>query len=99
MSDSGGAQGGPGQSDIGRGVIKTRKVTSWQPSWSSSGAGKPGTYIFQLILDDGASEVVLALAEEDADNLFDWLSVSSEVHYDLEREVLVFGTRRTGSGG
>jgi hypothetical protein len=89
MSDS------SADSDIGRHVIKTRKVTSWQPNWSASGSGEPGTYIFQLILDDGASEVVLALTEDDADNLYDWLSDSSEVHYDLEREVLMFGTRKT----
>ncbi len=33
----------------------------------------------------------------DADNLFDWLSASSEVYYDLEREVLPFGARSVGS--
>ncbi|SDQ88152.1 hypothetical protein [Quadrisphaera sp. DSM 44207] len=98
MSESSAGQG-PGQSDLGRSVIKTRKVTSWQPNWSASGSGQPGTYIFQLILDDGASEVVLSVTEGDADNLFDWLSASDDVHYDLEREVLVFGTRRTGSSG
>lgn len=81
-------------SDIGRHVIKVRKVTSWQPSFSTSGSGEPGTYIFQLVLDDGASEVVLALTNDDADNLYDWLSDSSEVYYDLEREVIIFGTRR-----
>jgi len=83
-------------SDIGRQVIKTRKVTSWQPNWSASGSGEAGTYIFQLVLDDGASEVVLALTENDADNLYDWLSDSSEVYYDLEREVIMFGSRKTG---
>jgi hypothetical protein len=82
-----------GASDLGRGVIKTRKVTSWQPNWSASGPGEPGTYIFQLVLDHGASEVVLTLTEGDADNLFDWLSASSEVYYDLDREVLIFGAK------
>jgi hypothetical protein len=82
-----------GESDLGRGVIKTRKVTSWQPNWSSSGPGEPGTYIFQLVLDHGASEVVLTLTEGDADNLFDWLSGSDEVYYDLDREVLIFGAK------
>jgi hypothetical protein len=86
-----------GSSDLGRGVIKTRKVTAWQPNWSASGPGEEGTYIFQLVLDGGASEVVLTLTNDDADNLFDWLSSSSEVYYDLEREVLLFGTRPTGS--
>ena len=62
---------GPGASDLGRNVIKTRKVTHWQPNFSLSGAGEPGTYIIQLVLDHGASEVVLTLTEGDADNLFD----------------------------
>lgn len=84
---------GPGASDLGKNVIKTRKVTHWQPNFSLSGAGEPGTYIFQLVLDNGASEVVLTLTEGDADNLFDWLTDSSEVYYDLEREVIIFGSR------
>ena len=88
---------GPGASDLGKNVIKTRKVTHWQPNFSLSGAGEPGTYIIQLVLDHGASEVVLTLTEGDADNLFDWLSASSDVYYDLEREVLVFGSRTVGS--
>ncbi len=91
------AEQGPGASDLGKNVIKTRKVTNWQPNFSLSGAGQPGTYIFQLVLDHGASEVVLTLTEKDADNLFDWLSTSSDVYYDLEREVLLFGSRAVGS--
>ena len=88
---------GPGASDIGRGTIKVRKVTHWQPNFSASGAGEPGTYLFQLILDNGASEVVLTVNVDDADNLFDWLSASSDVYYDVEREVLLFGARSVGS--
>ena len=87
---------GPGASDLGKNVIKTRKVTHWQPNWSASGKGEPGTYLFQLVLDHGASEVVLNLNVDDADNLFDWLSSSSEVFYDLEREALIFGSRSIG---
>ena len=87
---------GPGASDLGKHVIKTRKVTHWQPNWSASGKGEPGTYLFQLVLDHGASEVVLNLDVDDADNLFDWLSTSSEVYYDLEREALIFGSRSIG---
>jgi hypothetical protein len=87
---------GPGASDLGKSAIKTRKVTHWQPNWSASGAGKPGTYLFQLVLDHGASEVVLTVTVDDADNLFDWLSASSEVYYDLEREALIFGSRAVG---
>ncbi len=88
---------GPGASDLGRDVIKTRKVTHWQPNWSASGNGEPGTYLIQLVLDHGATEVVLTVTEGDADNLFDWLSSSSEVFYDMEREALIFGARAIGS--
>ena len=88
---------GPGASDIGRSKIKVRKVTHWQPNFSLSGPGEPGTYLFQLVLDNGASEVVLTLSVDDADNLFDWLSSSSDVYYDLEREVILFGARSVGS--
>ena len=90
------AQQGPGASDLGRNVIKTRKVTHWQPNFSLSGPGEPGTYVFQLVLDHGASEVVLTLTEGDADNMFDWLASSGEVFYDMEREVLMFGSRSVG---
>ena len=84
------AQQGPGASDLGKDVIKTRKVTHWQPNFSLSGKGEQGTYLFQLVLDNGASEVVLAVNVDDADNLFDWLTASKEVYYDLEREVIIF---------
>jgi hypothetical protein len=49
------------------------------------------------VLDHGASEVVLTLTEGDADNMFDWLSTSNDVYYDVEREVLLFGSRSIGS--
>lgn len=83
-------------SDIGSNTIKVRKVTSWRANWSASGSGEPGTNIFQLVLDDGAAEAVLALTVDDADNLFDWLSASNDVHYDVEREVLMFGPHDIG---
>lgn len=75
---------------------KVRKVTHWQPSFTAREPGQPGIYTFQLILDQGAEESILNLTESDADNLFDWLSSSEDVHYDLERRVLMFGTRAVG---
>lgn len=84
-------------SDIGRSAIKTRKVTHWQANMSLSGAGEPATYLFQLVLDHGASEVVLTLTCDDADNAFDWLAASDDVSYDIEREVLIFASRSAGS--
>lgn len=77
-------------------VIKVRKVTGWQPNWTENGDGEPGNYVFQLILDQGAEEYVLRPTEADADNLFDWLSASSEVYYDTERQVLIFAPRGLG---
>lgn len=77
--------------------IAVRKVTHWQPTFTVTGPSQEGVYTFQLILDQGAEEAVLTLTEGDADNLFDWLSASSEVYYDTSREVLMFGTRPTGS--
>ena len=76
--------------------IKVRKVTAWQASWTESGPGEAGVYSFQLILDQGAEEYVLQPTEDDADNLFDWLSASSEVYFDMDRKVLIFGTRSPG---
>lgn len=93
MSDSSSEATG---SDIGRSNIKIRKVTHWQPNVSLSGAGEPATYLFQLVLDHGASEAVINVNVDDADNLFDWLIASSDVYYDIEREVLLFGARSIG---
>ena len=77
--------------------IQVRKVTHWQPTFVQSESGAEGAYTFQLILDNGAAEHVMLLTEGDADNLFDWLIASSEVHFDMERKVLMFGTRSVGS--
>jgi hypothetical protein len=85
-------------SDLSAQQIKVRQVTHWQPTFiASETPGGAGSYTFQLVLDHGAEEAVLVLDEDDADNLFDWLSASSVVHYDIERRVLLFGARATGS--
>jgi hypothetical protein len=77
--------------------IKVRQVTHWQPTWTESSPGAAGTYTFQLVLDDGAEEVILTLTEDDADNLFDWLSSADTVYFDMDRRVLMFGTRPVGA--
>ena len=76
--------------------IKVRKVTPWQPTFTHRESGQAGLYTFQLILDNGADENILSVTAEDADNLFDWLHASSDVYYDVERRVLMFGTRAVG---
>ncbi len=74
-------------------VIKVRKVTGWQPNWTENGPNEPGNYVFQLILDQGAEEYVLRPTEDDADNLFDWLSGGGDIFFDMERKALIFGVR------
>ncbi len=77
--------------------IIVRQVTGWQATFLARGPGESGVYTFQLILDQGAAEEVLTLDEDDADNMFDWLSASSTVFYDHRRRALMFGPRAPGS--
>jgi hypothetical protein len=77
--------------------FKVRKVTHWQPSFTAKEPGEPGVYTFQLILDEGAEEAILRVTDQDAHNLFQWLSDSSDAYYDTERNVLMFGTRSAGA--
>ncbi len=76
---------------------RDRTVTHWQPKFSLPGPGEPRTFLFQLILDHEASEVVLTVNVDDANDLFDWSTASSDVYDDLEREVLLFGAHSVGS--
>jgi hypothetical protein len=77
--------------------IKVRQVTHWQPTFTYAGPGAPTVYTVQLVLDEGADEFVLTLDDaDDAENLFSWLSKSEIVHFDMDRKVLMFGTRATG---
>ena len=76
--------------------IQVRKVTHWQPTFVQTEPGGEGSYTLQLILDNGAAEHVMTLTEGDADNLFDWLSASGEVYFDMERKVLIFAARGLG---
>jgi hypothetical protein len=76
--------------------IKVRHLSHYQFSWVAGEPGQDGTYTLQLVLDQGAWEEVLTLSGEDADNLQDLLSASSDVFYDIDRRVLMFGTTPVG---
>jgi len=77
--------------------IKVRQVTHWQPTFTYTEPGSPSVYTVQLVLDEGADEFVLTIDDaDDAENLFSWLSQSEIVHFDMDRKVLMFGTRATG---
>lgn len=57
---------------------------------------RPGTWTLQLVLDQGAWEEVLTIDADDADNLQDLLSTAKTVHFDVQRQTLMFGTVAPG---
>jgi hypothetical protein len=72
--------------------IKVRQLTHYQFSWVAQEPGGPGVFTLQLVLDQGAWEEVLTLDKQDCDVLQDLLRDSNDVHYDVGRRVLMFGT-------
>ena len=77
--------------------IKVRQLSHYQFSWVAGEPAQPGTYTLQLVLDQGAWEEVLTVTQDDADVLQDLLANSNDVHYDIERQTLIFGTTPVGS--
>ena len=73
--------------------IRVRQVTHYQPTWTQGDPGGPGTFTFQLILDQGADEYVISPTAEDSDVLFEMLERGENVYFDVDRKVLMFGTR------
>jgi hypothetical protein len=71
--------------------ITVRQVTDYQASWTEEERGEPGSFTFQLILDNGAEEYVIRPTNEDADVLTDLLEQTGTVFFDMERGVLIFG--------
>jgi len=72
--------------------IRVRQLSHYQFSWVAQEPGSPGVITLQLVLDQGAWEEVLTVSTDDADILQDLLRDSTDVHYDVERRVLIFGT-------
>ena len=73
--------------------IRVRQVTHYQPTWTQSSPGEPGVFTIQLILDEGADEYVVRPTADDTDVLFEMLERGENVYFDMERKVLMFGTR------
>ena len=78
--------------------IQVREVTHYQPTWTESGPGEPGTFTIQLILDQGAEEYVMRPTAQDAEVLFPMLERGERVFFDLDRKVLMFGNRAASTG-
>jgi len=76
--------------------IKVRQVTHYQFSWVAREPEESGVFTLQLVLDQGAFEEVLSLDAEDAVVLQELLSKFRDVHYDLERKTIMFGTAAAG---
>ncbi len=71
--------------------IQIRQVTQVRSAWTEEERGTPGTFTFQLILDNGAEEYVLRPTAEDARVLLLLWQNSANVTFDLKRKVLIFG--------
>ena len=77
-------------------TLTVRQLTHYQFSYVPGDPGADGTFTLQLVLDQGAWEEVLTVSAEDADVLQDLLRASKDVHYDVGRRVLMFGTTPVG---
>ena len=77
-------------------LIKVRQVNHYQFSWVAGEPQASGTFTLQLVLDEGAWEEVLTVEADDAEVLQNLLKQSADVHYDIDRRTLMFGTARTG---
>ncbi len=71
--------------------IQVRQVTHVQSSWTERERGEPGSFTFQLILDNGVDEYVIRPTAGDADVLMELFERSDLATFDLERKVLIFG--------
>ena len=69
--------------------IKVRQVTDYQASWTEEGREGPGSFTFQLILDNGAEEYVIRPTVSDSKVIRKLLAKSGSVVFDLERKVLI----------
>ena len=71
--------------------IKVRQVTDVHSNWSSQGPLENGKFSYQLILDNGAEEVLIMPTADDAKVLRDFFNDADTIYFDTEKEVLIFG--------
>ena len=60
-------------------AIKVRQVTDYQASWTEEERGGPGSFTFQLILDNGAEEYVIRPTVGDAKVIRKFLHVPDDL--------------------
>lgn len=71
--------------------ITVREVTHIQASWAEKERGAPGAITLQLILDNGTDEYVLRPTAEDLEAILILWNQGGNVHFDLQRKLLIFG--------
>ena len=73
-------------------TLMVRQVTDVHSNWSYQGELEQGKFSYQLILDDGAQEVVIMPTAEDGKLLRDLINDADALYWDIQNEVLIFGT-------
>ncbi len=72
-------------------AIRVRQVTDVHSNWSYQGDLENGKFSYQLILDNGAEEVLIMPTADDAKILRDLIHDSEALFWDTEKDVLIFG--------
>jgi hypothetical protein len=72
-------------------TIMVRQVTDVHSNWSNQGPLEVGKFSYQLILDDGAEEVLIMPTAEDGKLLRDLIHDADTLYWDTQNEVLLFG--------
>ena len=72
-------------------TVMVRQVTDVHSNWSYQGPLETGKFSYQLILDDGAEEVLIMPTAEDGKLLRDLIHDADTLYWDTQNEVLVFG--------
>ena len=73
-------------------AITVRQVTDVHSNWSHQGPMEQGKFSYQLILDDRAEEVLIMPTADDAKVLRDLIHDADSLYWDMQNEVLIFGT-------
>jgi hypothetical protein len=73
-------------------TVMVRQVTDVHSNWSYQGPLEHGKFSYQLILDDGAEEVLIMPTAEDGKLLRDLITDAGALYWDTQNEVLIFGT-------
>jgi hypothetical protein len=71
--------------------IMVRQVTDVHANWSSQGPLENGKFSYQLILDNGAEEILIMPTADDAKVLRDFFNDADTIYFDTENEVIIFG--------